>query len=58
MHGLELLKKGILCHIGNGEKVRFWRDKWIPRGDIKATTNMTNSRVRRVASLVNQEDHS
>jgi hypothetical protein len=46
MHGLELLKKGIIWRIGNGEKVRIWRDNWIPRGDMKVTTNMTNSRVR------------
>jgi hypothetical protein len=38
--------------------VRIWRDNWIPRGDMKVTANMTNSRVRRVASLINQEDHS
>jgi hypothetical protein len=58
MHGLELLKKGAMWRIGNGKKVRIWRDSWIPRGEMKATTNPSNSRVRRVADLINQEDHS
>jgi hypothetical protein len=58
MHGLELLKKGIIWRIGDGKKVRIWRDNWIPRGDMKASSNLTNSRVRRVADLINQENHT
>jgi hypothetical protein len=58
MHCLDLLKKGIIWRTGNGEKIRIWRDNWIPRGDMKAMANMTNSRVRRVANLINQEEHS
>jgi hypothetical protein len=58
MHGLELLKKGVIWRIGNGRKVRIWRDNWIPRGEMKATENATNSRVRRVTNLINQEDHT
>lgn len=30
-YGLELLKKGIIWRIGDGAKVRIWRDPWIPR---------------------------
>ena len=29
--GLELLKKGIIWRVGNGEHIRIWRDPWIPR---------------------------
>jgi hypothetical protein len=58
MHDLKLLNKGALPRMGNGKKVRIWRDDWIPRGDMKITRNMANSRVRRVADLINQEDHS
>lgn len=28
-HGLELLKKGLVWHVGNGEHIRIWRDQWI-----------------------------
>lgn len=30
-HGLELLKKGLIWRIGDGRKVRIWKDHWIPR---------------------------
>jgi hypothetical protein len=29
-YGLELLKKGVIWRIGNGERVKVWRDPWIP----------------------------
>jgi hypothetical protein len=44
--------------IGNGKKVRIWRDNWIPRGDMKVTANLSNSRFRRVEKLINQENRS
>ena len=30
-HGLELLKKGMVWRIANGQNVRIWRDRWIVR---------------------------
>jgi hypothetical protein len=30
-YGFELLKKGLIWQIGNGQCVRIWRDPWIPR---------------------------
>ena len=30
-HGLELLKKGLIWRIGDGSKIRVWRDNWMPR---------------------------
>ena len=58
MLGLDFLKKGMMWHIGKGKKVRICRDNWIPRGDMKVTANTTNSRVRRVADLIDQEEYS
>lgn len=31
LHGLELLKKGVIWRVGDGSKVKIWRDPWIPR---------------------------
>lgn len=31
VHGLELLKKGIIWRVGDGALIRTWRDPWIPR---------------------------
>jgi hypothetical protein len=30
-YGLELLKQGVIWRVGNGAKIRAWRDPWIPR---------------------------
>jgi hypothetical protein len=30
-YGLELLKQGVIWRVGNGSKIRAWRDPWIPR---------------------------
>jgi hypothetical protein len=28
-YGLEMLKQGIICRVGNGAQIRAWRDPWI-----------------------------
>ena len=58
MHGLELLKKGCIWRICNGNSVRIWRDNWIPRGNMKINMNPTRSRTRWVADLIDQESHA
>jgi hypothetical protein len=55
MHGLELLKKGIVWRICNGKNVRIWRDNWIPRGDFKITANVTKSRIRWVKDIIDHD---
>ena len=32
LKGLDLLKKGIIWRVGNGEKIKIWEDPWLPRG--------------------------
>ena len=31
MHGLELLKKGVIWRIRDGANINIWRDNWLPR---------------------------
>ncbi|KAK1678512.1 hypothetical protein QYE76_039360 [Lolium multiflorum] len=31
LHGVELVKKGVIWRIGDGEHVNIWQDPWIPR---------------------------
>jgi hypothetical protein len=53
MHGLELLKQGVIWRIGNGSQVRIWRDPWIPRGvSQRVVTKQGRSRLRWVSDLL------
>ena len=53
VHGLELLKKGVLWRIGSGEHVRIWRDTWIPRSwSLKPTGKKRSSRLKWVSQLI------
>lgn len=53
LHGLELLKKGIIWRIGNGSQVRIWRDPWIPRDySLKVTTRRGRCRMKWVSELL------
>ena len=35
LHGLQLLKQGLIWRIGNGNNTNIWADPWIPRGCIR-----------------------
>jgi ribonuclease HI len=56
LFGLELLKKGVITRIGNGENTQILRDQWIPRETgLKITCLKKNTRKRWVNQLINQE---
>ena len=53
LHGLELLKKGIMWRIGNGTLIRTWRDPWIPRPySYRPITPKRNCRFNRVSDFL------
>uniref|UniRef100_A0A0A9C9E1 Reverse transcriptase zinc-binding domain-containing protein n=1 Tax=Arundo donax TaxID=35708 RepID=A0A0A9C9E1_ARUDO len=55
-YSLELLKKGLVWRIGSGDRVRIWRDQWLPRCSSLKVTGMRNRcRLRCVAQLIHQD---
>lgn len=54
-YGLELLKKDIIWRIGNGQKVRIWRDPWLPRNfSRRPITRRGRCRLKWVSELLDQ----
>ena len=52
-HGLQLLKTGLVWRVGNGNSIRIWRDRWIPRnGSGRPVTPQGRCRLRRVSELL------
>jgi hypothetical protein len=52
MHGLDLLKKGIIWRVVDGSSINIWRNNWIPRDSglrISAKKNIT--RIKWVSEL-------
>jgi ribonuclease HI len=53
IHGLELLKKGVIWRIGSGTQVKIFRDNWLPRPDApRVSQRLANSRRRWVSELI------
>lgn len=56
MHGLNLLKKGIIWRVGNGKQIRIWREPWIPREHThRVIFHRGRNRIHWVANLLNSE---
>lgn len=52
-HGVELLKKGIIWRIGNGQNIRTWRDPWIPRDfSRRPITPKGNCRYNKISDFI------
>jgi hypothetical protein len=54
-HGLDLLKKGLIWRVGNGQSIRIWRDAWIPRPTTyKPVSSKRRCILRFVSELIDQ----
>jgi hypothetical protein len=52
---LDLLKKGLIWRVGNGDKIHIWRHNWIPRQTgLQVTGKRRPSRRKRVGQLLNE----
>jgi hypothetical protein len=53
LKGIELLKKGIIWRIGDGEGLNIWSDPWLPRGTTRRPITPRNGNLLRdVAELI------
>nr|ABF95850.1 retrotransposon protein, putative, unclassified [Oryza sativa Japonica Group] len=58
-YGLELLKKGLVWRICDGNKVKIWRDQWVQReSSFNLIGKKNRCRLRWVSQLIRQEDKS
>jgi hypothetical protein len=44
LQGLEVLKVGMICRIGDGSNVRIWEDPWLPCGVTRRPTTNKGDR--------------
>jgi hypothetical protein len=49
LKGIDLLNKGIIWRVGNGNKINIWNDPWIPRG---ITRRVIYRKKRNIINLV------
>jgi hypothetical protein len=56
---VDLIKKGIIWRIGNGESVNIWMDPWIPHGNMRhPATYKGATMLTRVADLMDPDSGS
>jgi hypothetical protein len=56
VHGLNLLKEGLIWRIGDGKTMRIWHDNWLPRKEeLKVLGEKARSWLIRVSSLIDDQ---
>jgi hypothetical protein len=53
LKGFEVLKKGLICRVGDGSSIDIWRDPWIPRGSTRLPATPKNGLLNKVNDLIN-----
>ncbi|EEC66671.1 hypothetical protein OsI_32959 [Oryza sativa Indica Group] len=52
LKGIQLLRKGVIWRVGNGEHINIWSDPWLPRDMRFVTTRRGASLITRVCELI------
>ena len=52
LKGIQLLRKGVIWRVGNGEHINIWSDPWLPRDMRFVTTRRGASLLTRVCELI------
>ena len=52
VHGLDLLKKGVIWRVVDGKNVNIWRDNWLPRNSgLRVLVKKNRTRLKWVSEL-------
>jgi hypothetical protein len=52
LHGIDLLKQGVIWRIGDGTQVRIWDDPWIPKLWCRKVATPRNGLLTKVSELI------
>jgi len=53
MHGLDLLKKGVIWRVADGTKIKIWRHHWLPRAwSLSTIGSKRPCRLKWVSQLI------
>jgi hypothetical protein len=56
MHGLELLKQGVIWRVGSGKQIKIWRHAWIPKPhSLRPCRSIRPCRLKWVHQLIDEE---
>jgi hypothetical protein len=54
LRGVDLIKEGMIWHIGDGNSINIWSDPWLPRGETRRPRTPRNGSVlTKVVDLIN-----
>jgi hypothetical protein len=52
--GIDLMKEGMICRVGDGESIDIWNDPWLPRGTTwRVSSAQGHILLTRVSELIN-----
>ena len=53
LHGLDLLKSGVIWRVCDESNINIWRDNWLPRiSGLKVTAKKNRTRIKWVSDFI------